>query len=63
MKGKGWSYGTVTRADVRTAERAWIVYRDAWVVFGAVAAPAVSEDAWVTWLTEARTQQLSELIP
>ena len=52
---------TVKLGDVRTAERAWLAYRDAFVGFAAVAAPAVGRDAVLARLTRLRTAQLDQL--
>ncbi len=51
-----------TEPDVlRTAERAWIAYRDAWVAFAAARWPHVSADSWLTLLTQERTQDLDRI--
>lgn len=55
---QGMAYGTVTPNGVKTAQRAWLRYRDAWVQFGAVKYPPVSADSWKTWLTEERIKLL-----
>ena len=55
------NFTTVKPGDVRTAERAWLAYRDAFVRFAAVAAPAVSQDAVLARLTRLRTAQLDQL--
>lgn len=52
---------TVTRADVRTAQRLWLKYRDAWVRFAALRYPAVSADALKATLTQWRAQQLGKI--
>lgn len=54
---------TVTKADVRMAQRLWLKYRDAWVRFAALRYPAVSADALKASLTQWRTQQLNEIGP
>ena len=51
-------WGTVTRADIRAAERAWLAYRDAWVAFARVRYPHVSPESVATALTEKRTAML-----
>lgn len=53
--------GTVRPEGIRTAERAWIKYRDAWVAFGAHKYPAVSADAWREYFTRERAAALKEL--
>jgi hypothetical protein len=50
--------GTVTKADIKKAERAWLRYRDEWVRFAHVKYPAVSPEAIKTWLTRQRVTQL-----
>lgn len=52
---------TVKAEDVRTAQRAWLTYRDAWVRFAAAAAPAVSPDAMTARLSRLRALQLEKL--
>ncbi len=36
---------------IRAADRAWLVYREAWVRFGAVRWPSLSADQWRAWQT------------
>lgn len=55
-------YGTVTRADVRVAQRAWLVYRDAWVAFAAQRYWQM-EDSVATWLTRRRADDLATYLP
>jgi uncharacterized protein YecT (DUF1311 family) len=52
--------GTVKQVDVKKTQRAWLVYRDALVAFGAVRYPKVTAAAWKALLTERRIQQLAE---
>lgn len=54
---------TVTAEGIRTAERVWIRYRDAWVEFGKTRYPGVAAESWQTWLTRERTRQLREFVP
>ena len=55
--------GTTLRAeDIRATERAWLVYRNEWIAFGAVRYPAVRAEAWNTWLSTARAEQLELLL-
>ncbi len=51
-------WGTVTKDGIRTTQRAWLRYRDAWVAFAAAKYPAVSPDAIRCWLTGKRTAML-----
>ena len=39
---------------IKTAQRVWLRYRDAWVRFGAIKYPSVTADSWRTWLTRER---------
>lgn len=52
---------TVTKADVRAAQRLWLAYRDAWVRFAALRYPAMPADALKATLTQWRTKQLGRL--
>ncbi|MDQ2820422.1 MAG: DUF1311 domain-containing protein [Pseudomonadota bacterium] len=52
---------TVTKADVRTAQRLWLKYRDAWVHFAALRYPAMPADALKATLTQWRAQQLGKI--
>lgn len=52
------AYTTVTKPDIRTTQRAWIAYRDAWTAFAQARYPAVPAAAWKTRLTKRRTAQL-----
>jgi uncharacterized protein YecT (DUF1311 family) len=49
---------TVSAAGIKATEKAWIRYRDAWVALGARRYPSVPGDAWKTWLTRERIEQL-----
>jgi uncharacterized protein YecT (DUF1311 family) len=51
--------GTVTKDDIKKAERAWINYRDEWVRFARAKYPAVRPETIKTWLTRERTDQLT----
>ena len=52
---------TTKPQDIRKTQRAWLIYRDAFVRFALVAAPALNQDAVLTRLTHLRTAQLDEL--
>jgi uncharacterized protein YecT (DUF1311 family) len=62
MKDTLSHWGTITREGIRSTQRAWVHYRDAWVAFGAIRCPATTSNAWKTLLTNARIEQLKELI-
>lgn len=51
-------WGTVNREGIRTAQAAWLPYRDAWVTFGRQKYPGVSPESWKTWLTQERVAML-----
>jgi uncharacterized protein YecT (DUF1311 family) len=51
-------WGTVTLGGIRTAQQAWISYRDAWVAFGKQKYPGVSTESLKTWLTQQRLEML-----
>jgi uncharacterized protein YecT (DUF1311 family) len=52
---------TVTKADVRAAQRLWLKYRDAWVRFAALRYPAVPADSLKATLTQWRAAQLGKI--
>ncbi|MEA3062324.1 MAG: hypothetical protein QOJ94_2105 [Sphingomonadales bacterium] len=52
--------GAVTRDGIRSAQRAWIAYRDAFLAFAAVRYPKVPRDAVAAWLTAERTKMWDE---
>ena len=53
--------GSVTPEGVKTTERLWLRYREAWVAFGQVKFPRVTKESWRTWLTEQRVKMLQAL--
>jgi uncharacterized protein YecT (DUF1311 family) len=53
---------TITKEGIRSAQRAWIKYRDAWVSLGAVRCPQISETSWKTMITNERITQLQQLL-
>lgn len=55
-------YGTIMSEGVRTTQRSWLLYRDAWVRFAAARWPKTHADAWKAWLTTERTQALQSLV-
>lgn len=57
------TWGTVTKTGIRTAQRAWLPYRDAWVEFAATAYPSVTPDSIRTRLTRERTVLLEAFAP
>lgn len=55
------SSGTVTFEDIREAQRGWLTYREALVMFGRQKYPTVAAHAWRAFATEKRIQALNEL--
>lgn len=56
-------WGTVTKDGIRTVQRVWQRYRDAWAAFVPVRYPAVTGDSIRTILTEKRTVMLEAFLP
>lgn len=52
-------YGAVQPEGIREAERAWLKYRDAWVVFAGLRYRQVPSTAWLVMLTKDRTSVLN----
>ena len=52
---------TIHPDAIRKAQRAWLVYRDAFVRFAAAAAPSTSRDALLARLTDLRNAQLDRM--
>jgi uncharacterized protein YecT (DUF1311 family) len=57
---KDW--GTVTKDGIRTVQRAWLIYRDAWVAFAKIKYPSISTDSIRTWLTQKRSAELEAFL-
>ncbi len=55
-------YGSVNADGVRTTQRSWLLYRDAWVRFANLRYPKTPADAWKAWLTVERTRALAALV-
>ena len=55
-------YGSVTREGVKTTQRAWIKYRDAWIKFCSKKYPNISAEKINTHLTLKRVKELEEFI-
>ncbi len=47
--------GSVHPDGIRSADRAWLKYRDAWIAFAHLRYPQVPPEAWLTLLTNDRT--------
>ncbi|QZN99358.1 lysozyme inhibitor LprI family protein [Chenggangzhangella methanolivorans] len=51
-------WGTVTKAGIKTTQRAWLAYRDAFTAFAAAAGSKTSSDRLAAALTTRRTENL-----
>lgn len=54
--------GAVSKEGIRATQRLWLVYRDAWLRYGAVRYPSVPADTWLALLTARRNAQLEKLL-
>jgi uncharacterized protein YecT (DUF1311 family) len=61
--GPASSSPCVSQVQFRDAQRVWIRYRDAWLTFVNVRWPNENPEAWLTYLTRQRTQQLKTAFP
>jgi uncharacterized protein YecT (DUF1311 family) len=52
--------GEPTPEGIRKAERAWLVYRDAWVAYGRALYPDVPPSTWSARITRERIGMLRE---
>jgi uncharacterized protein YecT (DUF1311 family) len=57
------TWGTITPEGIRTAQRTWLPYREAWVRFGSIRYPGVTPTSWRTWLTRERLEMLKAWRP
>jgi uncharacterized protein YecT (DUF1311 family) len=55
-------YGAVQPDGIRRAERAWLIYRDAWIQFAAIRYPSVAPEVWMAILTKDRTAILMDTV-
>jgi uncharacterized protein YecT (DUF1311 family) len=53
--------GCISSESVLQAERAWLLYREAWVSYGKLRWPHVPPDNWRTLLTIERTKMLQDI--
>lgn len=53
--------GMPTRDGLKKTQKAWLLYRDAWIKFGLLHYPQVSSDSLSAWLTRERLAQLEEV--
>lgn len=56
-------YSTVEKSGVRTTQRAWLAYRDAWLRFAAQRYPALDPASLNAALTQWRSKQLARMAP
>lgn len=67
MAAKAWDErdrlgaSTVTKSDVKIAQRSWLTYRDAWKRFVLIRYPKLESTGLVAYLTAQRVLQLREL--
>jgi uncharacterized protein YecT (DUF1311 family) len=62
MAAKDPVSGTVTRDGIRTAQRAWLSYRDASVAFAKIKYPSVTSESIRTRLTQKRVAELKAFL-
>jgi Lysozyme inhibitor LprI len=62
QSGDRTQWGTVTRAGVRKSQEEWLRYRDAWIAFGKIKYPGVTEQSWKAWLDIDRTVTLNRFL-
>jgi len=56
-------FTTVTPDGIKSAQKAWLRYREAWVEFGKLKYPAVLPEGWRVWLTRERVKMLQVWLP
>lgn len=62
LQSSSFEYTTLTQDGIKTTERAWIRYRDAWAHFGQIKCPKIPEQTWKTLITKERIKELETLI-
>lgn len=53
---------TVNAEGVRTTQRTWLRYRDAWAHFGTARYPSTKPERWMAWASIQRIAVLKEVI-
>lgn len=53
--------GEITKEGIKTTQQKWILYRNAWVIFGATRCPKIPASSWKTLITKERIVQLKDL--
>jgi Lysozyme inhibitor LprI len=61
LQAHEFEYGTVNADSIKTAQRVWVRYREAWVQFGKIKYPSVTADSWRTWLARERIAMWKEI--
>jgi uncharacterized protein YecT (DUF1311 family) len=56
-------FTTVTPEGIKSAQGAWLRYREAWVEFGKLKYPVVLPESWRAWLTQERVKMLQVWVP
>ena len=54
---------TVTPEGIKSVQRTWLRYREAWVEFGKLKYPVVLPETWRAWLTQERVKMLQVWVP
>lgn len=52
---------TIVKSSVRSTQKIWLGYRDAFVAFGRLRYPEVKAESWKAWLTKRRIEQLEDI--
>lgn len=62
FKNQTSEFSTITQDGIKNTEKAWINYRDSWVMFGHIKCPTVPAESWKTLITKERIKELEQLI-
>ena len=64
MKRKSFEdWGTVNKDGIKSTQRLWIKYRDAWTKFAVLKYQGTKADDWNAWMTSRRNEQLKSFTP
>ena len=61
-KLKAGEYGTASTEGLRTTQRKWLAYRDAWAAFATVRYAGTTSERWKAWATSVRVAQLLAVV-
>jgi hypothetical protein len=61
-KLKAEGYGAVGPESLRTTQKKWLAYRDAWAAFATVRYPGNTSEQWKAWATSVRVKQLQAVV-